>query len=161
MQSENPLNINLTRATEASQSLDIELDGHFFADLEQEEISDGKVNVHLDIRAMTDGIFTINISAEGVVTVACDRCLDPLELEVKTEEQVRLKHSEAEESDAPDMIYADTGSATYDLSWIVYEIIETSLPLQRVHPHGKCNPDVEKYILQDNSADDTDGKKEI
>jgi len=149
MQSDTPLYINLAQAAEAPQSLDTELHNRFFEDLDQEEIIGGNVSVHLDIRGLPNGIFTIKVHASGEVTVACDRCLDNLELGVETQETVRLKHSRPDESDAPDMIYADTACALYDLSWTIYEIIETSLPLQRTHPEGECNPEVMRYIRHD------------
>lgn len=154
MQSENLLNINLASAEEAPLRFDVVLTDRFFADLEQEEISSGNVHVHLHVRATAGDIFTVDVEAEGQVTVACDRCLDPLNLPIKVKEQFKLKQAEPDESDAPDVIYTDAGAVTYDLSWQIYEIIETSLPLQRVHEMGDCNPDVARYILQ--SADETD-----
>jgi len=149
MQSDTPLYINLAQAAQAPQSLDTELHNRFFEDLDQEEIIGGNVSVHLDIRSLTNDIFTIKVHASGEVTVACDRCLDNLVLGVETQETVRLKYSQPDESDAPDMIYADTACALYDLSWTIYEIIETSLPLQRTHPEGECNPEVMRYIRRD------------
>lgn len=156
MQGDTPLYINLAQAAESPQKIYTELHDRFFEDLDQEEIVGGDVAVLLTIRAMADDIFTINIFAKGKVTVACDRCLDNLELDVAPHEIVRLKHSLPDESDAPDMIYADAANAFYDLSWTIYEIIETALPMRRTHPEGKCNPEVTRYLLQDQIGDSTD-----
>lgn len=154
MQSETLLNINLASADEAPLCFDVILTDHFFANLEQEEINGGNVHAHLHIHATADNIYLVDVEAEGQVIVACDRCLDPLTLPVKIKEQIKLKHAAPEASDAPDMIYANASAMTYNLSWQLYELIETSLPLQRVHKKGNCNLEVARYILQ--SADETD-----
>ena len=44
------------------------------------------------------------------------------------------------------------------MSWQLYEIIETALPMQRVHAEGECNKDMVSYIMtaddEENSFDD-------
>ena len=39
-------------------------------------------------------------------------------------------------------MHVDAKTGKLDLDWTIYEIIETSLPLQRVHPEGECNEDM-------------------
>ena len=72
----------------------------------------------------------VECSIEGFVTVPCDRCLDDLRLSVQTS---------FEDVYTPD-------SDELDLSQDVYDYICTSLPLQRVHPEGGCNPETIKYL---------------
>ena len=56
------------------------------------------------------------------------------------------------------MLYLEANNPCYDLSWQLYEIIETALPMQRVHAEGECNKDMVSYIMttddEDNSFDD-------
>lgn len=155
MQSDNLLNINLARVSETYEPVKVELSDRFFADLEQEEISGGEVVVELSVRASAGSIYKVHIKAEGYVTVECDRCLDPLRLDVNTTDTLNVKDADPEESDSVDMLYLEAGSNFYDFSWEVYEIIETSLPLQRIHPEGECNKEMESYILRD-SDDEVD-----
>ena len=89
MQSENLLNINLAHAAEAAKRLDVELTDRFFADLEQEEISGGDVHAEIFVRASAGNIFNVQIKVKGNVIVACDRCLDPLSIEVEKSMMLR------------------------------------------------------------------------
>lgn len=154
MQSENPLNINMAHAAEAAKRLNIELTDRFFADLEQEEISGGEVHVGLEVRASAEHIYNVQVTIRGIVEVQCDRCLDSLRLNVEVEDVLKVKDAEPEESDALEMLYTDAKTCTCDLAWEVYELIETSLPLVRVHADGECNKDMLSYIMTDEGADD-------
>lgn len=75
---------------------------------------------------------TVDVSCriEGSVTVACDRCLEDLEIPVSTS---------FEEKYTPD-------SDELDLSQDVYDYVLISLPLQRVHPEGGCNSETTRYL---------------
>ena len=154
MQSENLLNINLAHVAEAAKRLDIELTDRFFADLEQEEISGGDIHAEIFVRATARDIYNVQVKVKGNVIVACDRCLDPLQIEVEASDTLKVKDADPEDCDADDMLYLEANNPCYDFSWQVYEIIETSLPMQRVHPEGECNKDMVSYILTDDNEDD-------
>lgn len=154
MQSENLLNINLAHVAEAAKRLDIELTDRFFADLEQEEISGGDIHAEIFVRATAGDIYNVQVKVKGNVIVACDRCLDPLQIEVEASDTLKVKDADPEDCDADDMLYLEANNPCYDFSWQVYEIIETSLPMQRVHPEGECNKDMVSYILTDENEDD-------
>lgn len=156
MQSENLLNINLAHADEAAKRLDIELTDSFFANLEQEEISGGDLHAVIHLKASAPDIFTIQIHVEGKVTVACDRCLEPLSIPVDASDTIKVKDAAPDESDDPELRYLEARQSSYDLSWDVYEIVETALPMQRVHPEGECNEDMVSYIIREDEADNVD-----
>ena len=153
MQSENLLNINLAHAAEAAKRLDIELTDRFFADLEQEEISGGDIHAEIFVRASAGDIYNVNVKVKGYVIVACDRCLDPLKIDVEASDSLKVKDADPEDCDAAEMLYLDANNPCYDFSWEIYEIIETSLPMQRVHPKGQCNKNMVSYILSDEDTD--------
>ena len=44
------------------------------------------------------------------------------------------------EEESDDVMILDPSEAELDLSQFLYDYICLSLPLQRVHPKGKCNP---------------------
>lgn len=156
MQSENLLNINLAHAAEAAKRLSIELSDRFFADLGQEEISGGDIHVDIMVKASADNIYNVDIHINGYVTVACDRCLDPLNIDVKTSDTIKVKDGEPTDSDAVDMLYTEGATPNIDLSWQIYEIVETSLPMQRVHKEGECNSEVTSYIIREVDDEDED-----
>ena len=149
MQSENPLHINLARLGNQPYRFEIELTDRFFADLEQEEISGGDVHAQILVKAMTDCIYQIQAQMQGRVVTLCDRCLEPLTLTVQAETEVKVKDAPPHESDDPEMQYLEADNPCYDLSWDLYEAIETAMPIQRVHPEDECNPEMTRYILKD------------
>ena len=149
MQSENPLHINLARLGNQPYRFEIELTDRFFADLEQEEISGGDVHAQILVKAMTDCIYQILAQMQGRVVTLCDRCLEPLTLTVQAETELKVKDAPPHESDDPEMQYLEADNPCYDLSWDLYEAIETAMPIQRVHPEDECNPEMTRYILKD------------
>ena len=149
MQSENPLHINLARLGNQPYRFEIELTDRFFADLEQEEISGGDVHAQILVKAMTDCIYQIQAQMQGRVVTLCDRCLEPLTLTVQAETELKVKDAPPHESDDPEMQYLEADNPCYDLSWDLYEAIETAMPTQRVHPEDECNPEMTRYILKD------------
>ena len=149
MQSENPLHINLARLGNQPYRFEIELTDRFFADLEQEEISGGDVHAQILVKAMTDCIYQIQAQMQGLVVTLCDRCLEPLTLTVQAETELKVKDAPPHESDDPEMQYLEADNPCYDLSWDLYEAIETAMPIQRVHPEDECNPEMTRYILKD------------
>ena len=149
MQSENPLHINLARLGNQPYRFEIELTDRFFADLEQEEISGGDVHAQILVKAMTDCIYQIQAQMQGRVITLCDRCLEPLTLTVQAETELKVKDAPPHESDDPEMQYLEADNPCYDLSWDLYEAIETAMPIQRVHPEDECNPEMTRYILKD------------
>lgn len=153
MQSVDLLHIRLDQAANAAAPMLYKLDDSFFADLEQEEISGGLIDAEVRVKASAGDIYTIHIALKGNVTVACDRCLEPLTLDVDTEDIIKVKDGMAEDCDDPEMLYCHTADTSFDLSWQVYEIIETSLPLLRYHPEGECNEEMLDYITGETSGE--------
>jgi uncharacterized metal-binding protein YceD (DUF177 family) len=83
----------------------------------------------------------ISGTVKGKVVSECDRCLEDLEIPVNTSLNLIVKFVRSvgeEESD--DVMILDPSEAELDLSQFLYDYICLSLPLQRVHPKGKCNP---------------------
>ena len=104
------------------------LGGEFFAEMGSTEITGADLDVL--VRVSDDYGIEAAFRIRGTVTVECDRCLEPLALPVDLE----FKEEELE---------ADTW---LDLRQDAYDYICTSLPIQRVHPDGECNPDALKYL---------------
>ena len=107
------------------------LGGEFFEVFGNSEILGADIEVNAKVNSHGA---TVDVACEirGEVTVACDRCLEDLELPVETS---------FEESYAPEGV-------ELDLSQDVYDFICTSLPLKRVHPEGECNQETVGYLSE-------------
>lgn len=154
MQSNDTPSIRLAQAAASGEPVRFALDDSFFSRLDQSEITGGKIAVCIAVSERTPLIYRAEVQVEGEVTVACDRCLGPLTLPVETCDSVIVKDGPAEESDADDTLYVDDRSGVYDFSWLIYELTETALPLQRVHDEGECDESVTQYILTSPDEDD-------
>ncbi len=130
--------------------------GEFFDHFENSEILDAG----LDVVALVEksGRFIgVDCEAEGTVKVTCDRCLEDLTLPVSIGFKLSVKfgtepsdEGSAVEGDR-EIIYLPETDSDLDLSQIVYDYVCLSLPVQRVHEEGGCNPEALKYL---NSEDD-------
>ena len=128
----------------------------FFEIFGNQEILDADLEVTADVHnhgLTADAACVIT----GSVTVACDRCLEELELPVDTGFKLSVKFGEgAETADAGDreIVMIPEGSQELDLSQFVYDYTCISLPMRRVHPEGECNPEALKYLSTEESAGD-------
>ncbi|MDR3235480.1 MAG: DUF177 domain-containing protein [Prevotellaceae bacterium] len=118
----------------------------FFDSFENSEIEHGNfsVEVILEKRAALLEFF---IKINGNVKVACDRCLDELELPVNYEGRLLVKFSHVQDDaddadDADDVIIIEPTENEIDLSQFLYDSINVSLPMQRVHPEDQCNKEM-------------------
>ncbi len=109
------------------------------------------------------------ISISGDVVVECDRCLEPCQIPIEYRAPLLVKicdHLEdwqLEESQIGEVIWISSSDDTLDLTQYIYESILLSLPYQRVHPQGECNPEMtERFnIVSQEQFDDIEQKKSI
>ena len=104
----------------------------FFQQFDNSEILDADVDV--DIRVVKDGRNKIeaDLNLKGTVTVPCDRCLDPVRIPV--------------EAAPSETLTPGAGDVEWDLSQAVYDFVCLSLPLQRLHPEGECDPNTVRFL---------------
>ena len=112
----------------------------FFQQFDNSEILDA--NVSVEIRVVKDGRNKVeaDLHLKGTVTVPCDRCLDPVEIPVEAHPSEVLTPSAVE--------------VEWDLSQAVYDFVCLSLPLQRLHPEGKCDPDTVRFLSHKERGDE-------
>ncbi|MBQ4395130.1 MAG: hypothetical protein II825_07540 [Paludibacteraceae bacterium] len=79
----------------------------------------------------------------------CDRCLDPMPLDINDEQEIWSD----EEND--DRSTFNIQHSTLDLSWLAYEIVSINIPLVHSHQPGECNPQME-LLLHDHLCDEPD-----
>ena len=107
-------------------------DTEFFHKFDNIEILDADVNA--EIRVTKEGMQKVEavLHLQGPVTVPCNRCLEPVVIPVEANTSEVLAPGEEE--------------VDWDLSQAVYDYVCLSLPLQRVHPEGECNPDTVRFL---------------
>ena len=142
--------IDLSTLEIGHYQFDYQLDSAYFATIEKTELLGGQVSAKavLDLR---EDDFDLSIAVHGVVQVTCDRCLDPMDIDVDAEDVMNLE-DEGEESAEK--------VKTLDLNWLAYELIIVNLPLVHSHQTGGCNPQMDA-LLQDHLCTEAEDEQTI
>jgi len=122
-------------------------DFEFFQAFENEDILGADVDVVCKAAKRGQDII-LDLSMNGTLTVSCDRCLEKLELPVSENAALLATsdNSDVDEINGREIIYKDPTLKSIDLSQVVYDYILLSLPMQKVHPDGQCNPATVHYL---------------
>ena len=138
-----------------------EITDTFFKEIEGSIIHAGSVQVVLELdkkERMLVGVFQV----EGLVTTDCDRCTDPIEVEVSGEYQIIYKFG-GDPSENEGLVVLDEQAFELDIKMNIYELIAVALPIRSVHELEDCNPEMiellSKYMvnsLEDDEDDDDD-----
>ena len=141
MEKKNEFLIPVSGLALGKHSYQFEINDGFFAGMDYSEVQRGKVNIDLGIDRQ-ETMLTLHFDIEGNVCVPCDRCADEFFLPIadKHEFFIKLGTENAEESD--DVVAVPAIQSSYDISSLIYEYIILAIPMHRVHPEGKCNPEV-------------------
>ena len=135
--------IDLKRLPLGTHSFDFQLDDDFFASLEKSEILNGNVVCKATLNLREED-YQLNIAVHGTVFVVCDRCLDPMPLEIDDEQEI---FSADEENDQM------VNGQTVNLQWLAYEIVSINIPIVHSHQPGECNQQME-LLLHDHLCDE-------
>ena len=124
-------------------------DKEFFNSFENAEILDAQLDADVIVEKLGRYI-GVDCDVRGTVTVECDRCLDELDMPVDVEIKLSVKYGMEENSEEPqpgerEVIFIPDTDAEFDMSQIIYDYVCLSLPMQRVHEEGECNPETMKY----------------
>ena len=136
--------IELSRMPIGTHIFDIQLDNDFFASLEKSEILSGEVSAKVTLNLREED-YQLHIAVHGTVFVVCDRCLDPMPLEIDDEQEI---WSEDEEDEDQMVNGKCPNGKSLDLTWLVYEIVSINIPIVHSHQAGECNKQME-LLLQD------------
>ena len=110
-----------------------------FEAFESTEIKDGACEVAVDMER-SDAMLLLDIRITGHVVVACDRCLEDYRIPIDFRNSLPVRFSEQEHEG--EVLWLVPGEDEVDLAQYIYESIVLSLPYQRVHPDGECDPDM-------------------
>jgi uncharacterized metal-binding protein YceD (DUF177 family) len=123
----------------------------FFEAYQQQDFSNCDAEVKLSLEK-NQGFMLLRFEVTGTVQVFCDRCGNPLPLNLWDEFQVIVKAVEEpetmnEEEEDPDVYYISRTESHLHLANWIYEFINLSIPVQRMCSEDEiggpnCNPEV-------------------
>ena len=127
---------------------DYRLDRTFFERFENEELCDGEVFFQVEMEK-SERMLMFFFSFHGEIKTTCDRCLGEMKVPVEGTEQLCVKFSDTETSENEDVLILPEGAHQIDLAQWMYEYVAVAMPMQKVHPEGECDPEMLKYITEE------------
>lgn len=150
--------ISLPALGEGHHELELKVDTGFFTSRGNTEVSEADVAVYVDIDVRHE-VYMIGITCQGNIFIPCDRCLEPMPIDIDEDYDVTVRYGE-EYEETDDTIIIPEDEVEFDLSSIVADTILLSIPLRHVHPEGECNAEMVK-IMQNHSAEELDSEEDI
>ena len=143
-------------------SFRFEIGSQFFQEFENSQIKDADCSVKVSvIRHQT--LLDVVCEIGGFVVVECDRCLEDLTIKVDIEPHLTVGFGSVDIDETgevdDDVLVIDRSESEISLDQFVYDYICLSLPIVKVHPEGKCNPEMLRYLSEvqgDGEAEDAD-----
>ena len=142
--------VSLPALGEGHHEYEMKVDGDFFAARDNDDVKEADVTAYVDID-VRHGAYKIGITCQGWIDVPCDRCLDPMRLEVDDDYDVTVRYGE-EYDEKDDLITIPEDEVDFDLAPLIADTVLLSIPLRHVHPDGECNPEMEE-IMSKHSSD--------
>ena len=114
-------------------------DGAYLSGIEKSELLGGELDVEADVTVKEGHLsvldYLVNVKVNGVVQVACDRCLEPMDIAVNAEDDM-----------TEDAQTIETQKHEIDLNWLAYELTIVNLPMVHSHQTGGCNPAMDNLL---------------
>lgn len=133
--------------SEGTHRQEFHCDTALFRAMENEEVSSTGIDVQLAVGRRGD-IYTLAFHCSGVLTVPCDRCLDPVDITVDTDYTMTVKYGDEYSEDADDSVTIPETQSVFNVAEAIYSTLLLALPLQKVHQPGSCNPEMERMLLE-------------
>ena len=120
---------------------DFVVDNDLFTAYESREVLGGDCRVKVVLKK-NDNQLDVDVAIEGEVECECDRCLEPCPISIDYEGHLLVRISTEEGEYDGEVMWLNPAEEKLDLTQYIYESIILSLPYQRVHTEGECNPDM-------------------
>ncbi len=112
------------------------IDNKFFAQFGEQDFvnCEAKIKLELDKKS---SFMLLKFDVDGKVSVSCDRCGNPLELQLWDEFKVMVKMVDDpklmnEQEEDPDVYYISKNESHLHLEDWIYEFINLSIPMQKM-----------------------------
>lgn len=130
--------VQLAQLPDGHFEQDFVCDTDFFKNMENTGIHKADVKVHLDLEKKNDA-YDCTFHCKGVLEVPCDRCLDPMEIDVDTQYHIIVKYGDEYNDESDDILVIPKSNNYLNVAYMLYDTIVLCIPLRCVHPMGKCN----------------------
>lgn len=145
---------------EGKHQFDFQIGAEFFEQFDQSMIDQADINVAVDFEKKKN-LLEVDLSFEGTIDSSCDRCSDPVQVELADDDYVLVKFGE-EESNDEHIIYIPDSAHELDLSDLTYELVCINLPAKIAHESEEdCDQEMIKKLQElsiENKKEETEGE---
>ena len=152
--------VELASLKEGHYEQDFEIKKDFFENMENSDILDADVHVHLNLEKRRDA-YDCTFTLKGTIQIPCDRCLDPIDHEVDTVYHVIVKYGDSYDDGADNLLVIPYSNSYLNVAYILYDTILLTIPLRHVHPLGKCNRAMADALRTHKRCDDEETDREL
>lgn len=136
--------VNLKDQTAGAETYRWTLGDEFFAEVQSPDIEHGTVDVELCVKR-TAAAYELRFRFSGALTVACNRCLEPMQQPIEGEGTLHARLGDEADDDGEWITVAER-EGTLDVAWNLYEMIALALPLRHVHDEGGCSGETDQAL---------------
>ncbi|HLW39247.1 MAG TPA: DUF177 domain-containing protein [Brumimicrobium sp.] len=134
------------------------VDDMFFEEFEYSIISGGNIEVVFTLEKK-ETMMLGHFNMSGITKMACDRCMEPMDIPVSVSHQIVFKFSD-EENEDENLVHVPSSAFTIDISPMIYELLTVALPSRSVHEEKECNEEMLGLLNQYESFSENDDFEE-
>ncbi|MDE6137592.1 MAG: DUF177 domain-containing protein [Muribaculaceae bacterium] len=143
----------LKSLTKGTHTFDYHLDKQFFANMENTDVRDADINVHLTVDYNGD-VYALTFALTGEVVLLCDRCLDDLHLPIETGYNITVKYGDDYNDDSDTLLEIPDSDNFLNVAYMIYDTVVLAIPIKHVHPLGKCNRQMSAILKKHRAGGD-------
>jgi uncharacterized protein len=139
---------------------DFQLDKSFFSAFEESVITDGDIDVKMELHRKTSHL-ELNFDFEGTIKSECDRCLVGIDLPVEGQNRIIVKFAEDQQEDEDEIIYIHPEAHELKVAHYIYEYVTLAVPMRKVYDcendeNPPCDETMLSYLSSNVSEDEID-----
>ena len=119
--------INIGSLAAGEHEFEFEVKDSFFKRFEHSVIEKGSVDVLVVVKKK-DNMLLLDFTMEGTVTVQCDRCLEDLDLDIESYNELIVKIGEENEELSEKIVVISSKEYEIDVAQYIYEFISLIIP---------------------------------
>jgi len=148
-----------------THSFDFRPDQSFFEQYHYNDFTFCSIRVHVEMEK-EDHMLVFLFDILGKVGLPCDRCSEPMTIELKGRQNLFVKLSDHNEEESEDILIIKESEGKFDVSQFIYEYVSLMIPLYHVHGNDSkgnslCDPEVLKKLLELKESHNPDPRWEV
>jgi len=144
--------ISFGSLAKGEHEFEFEIDDKFFEQFGNVPVQHGFLDVLVTLNKQ-ETMMLLDFTMEGSIETLCDRCGDPMELELAGFNELTVKFGPEAKEESEDVIVISTKEHELNVAHFIYEYVTLLIPMRNVHEEDEngestCNPETLKKLDQ-------------